>query len=221
MNSKGFSHHFILPVLAIFAVGAIGIVTLNMSSAATTTESCTGKIFGRYKNNPAYSKYKKYIPCVKAIQKKVGISQSSRDGIYGDYTQKKVKAWQSKHSLYADGVVGPKTWDAMGIHPKYTVEVSTTKKYSYQKCTYKYYGKTYTVSAGAPPTVKCSRKTTTNRAIADNAADLNREVFNKRSTDVKVYNRWLAKRTGEDQKRSPVSQQSIKDALKIDLLTSN
>jgi len=36
-NSFGFAHHFILPVLAIVAVGGIGVVTLRMSSAANTS----------------------------------------------------------------------------------------------------------------------------------------------------------------------------------------
>jgi len=37
-NEKGFSHHFILPILVILAVGAIGVYTLTRSKAATQTE---------------------------------------------------------------------------------------------------------------------------------------------------------------------------------------
>lgn len=33
LGRAGFSHHFLLPVLAVLAVGAIGVVTLRLSSA--------------------------------------------------------------------------------------------------------------------------------------------------------------------------------------------
>lgn len=89
----------------------------NQADAATT-KPCTSVTFGRYKNNPTYSQYKMYKPCVQAIQSKVG---AGSDGIYGDYTQKRVKAWQSNHGLSPDGVVGPKTWAKMKINPRYTV----------------------------------------------------------------------------------------------------
>jgi endonuclease/exonuclease/phosphatase family metal-dependent hydrolase len=37
-NNQGFSHHLILPILVILAVGAIGVYTLNRSKAATQVE---------------------------------------------------------------------------------------------------------------------------------------------------------------------------------------
>jgi len=37
------------------------------------------------------------------------------DGDFGPNTEKAVKSWQSANGLYPDGVVGPLTWDAMGI----------------------------------------------------------------------------------------------------------
>jgi hypothetical protein len=39
----------------------------------------------------------------------------SADGIFGSGTEAAVKAWQTKNGLTADGIVGPKTWDAMGL----------------------------------------------------------------------------------------------------------
>ena len=37
------------------------------------------------------------------------------DGIFGKGTDKAVKTWQSSNGLIVDGIVGPATWDAMGL----------------------------------------------------------------------------------------------------------
>jgi hypothetical protein len=37
------------------------------------------------------------------------------DGIFGKGTETAVKNWQTKNGLPADGIVGPKTWDEMGL----------------------------------------------------------------------------------------------------------
>ena len=37
------------------------------------------------------------------------------DGVFGTKTEKAVKAFQNAHNLSADGIVGPKTWAALGI----------------------------------------------------------------------------------------------------------
>lgn len=117
-NARGFSHHLLLPLIAVLIVGSIGsYVMLRSGSAATTMHNCSAKTFGRYKNNPVYAKYDNLSICVKKIQQKVGAKQ---DGKFGDYTQSKVKAWQKSHSLNPDGVVGPKTWAKMyKTSPKY------------------------------------------------------------------------------------------------------
>jgi hypothetical protein len=37
------------------------------------------------------------------------------DGIFGPGTERAVKKWQSENGLVVDGIVGPATWDAMGL----------------------------------------------------------------------------------------------------------
>lgn len=125
LNSRGVSHHFLLPVLAVLVVAGIGgYIMQRSSSAATTTEACNKITFGRYRNNPVYTKYKKYKPCVQAIQRKVG---ANADGIYGNYTQSRVKIWQKNHNMSnADGVVGSATWAKMGLKTTYTNTPTTT-----------------------------------------------------------------------------------------------
>lgn len=46
------------------------------------------------------------------LQKKLGITPS---GIFDKSTEKAVKQFQSKHNLSVDGIVGPKTWSALGF----------------------------------------------------------------------------------------------------------
>lgn len=48
---------------------------------------------------------------VKLLQKKLGIKQ---DGIFGPATRLAVIAFQKKHKLYQDGIVGTKTWQKLG-----------------------------------------------------------------------------------------------------------
>ena len=37
------------------------------------------------------------------------------DGVFGPGTEAAVKKWQKENSLVTDGIVGPKTWEAMGL----------------------------------------------------------------------------------------------------------
>jgi hypothetical protein len=49
---------------------------------------------------------------VKELQEFLNISA---DGDFGPGTEKAVKKWQKENGLVADGIVGSKTWDAMGL----------------------------------------------------------------------------------------------------------
>ncbi len=49
---------------------------------------------------------------VKRLQKIVGADQ---DGWYGPLTKEKLRQWQRKKGLYADGIAGRKTRTAMGL----------------------------------------------------------------------------------------------------------
>ncbi|MEI7688688.1 MAG: peptidoglycan-binding protein [Candidatus Nomurabacteria bacterium] len=50
---------------------------------------------------------------VRALQKNLGFSNT--DGIYGTWTMTKVKEWQTKNGLNADGVFGPESRSKMGL----------------------------------------------------------------------------------------------------------
>lgn len=55
---------------------------------------------------------------VRALQNRLnqlGFNAGSADGAFGPKTEAAVKAFQKAKGLVADGVVGPKTWDKLGI----------------------------------------------------------------------------------------------------------
>ena len=57
---------------------------------------------------------------VKNLQEFLGIPA---DGDFGAKTDTALKSWQNKNGLVADGIVGPKTWDQMGLA---TTDISET-----------------------------------------------------------------------------------------------
>jgi len=126
-NSRGFAHHFIIPVLAVFAVGVIGLVTLNLSSASSrdyTVSRC--KSIGTIRTGSKGS-------CVRVLQKSLNhwgkTSHLTVDGLFGGNTRRAVIAFQkSKHLKLVDGVVGSATWGALKPYSvTYTLPASKPK----------------------------------------------------------------------------------------------
>tara|TARA_R110000787_G_scaffold22609_7_gene65533 strand:- start:1404 stop:2285 length:882 start_codon:yes stop_codon:yes gene_type:complete len=62
-------------------------------------------------------------PEVKELQEFLEIGA---DGIFGKGTESTVKTWQSSNGLDADGIVGPATWDSMGLATTDTSEKTYT-----------------------------------------------------------------------------------------------
>lgn len=56
---------------------------------------------------------------VTALQKKLGIAA---DGIFGADTERAVRAWQMRHGLTPDGIVGPSTWASLGFTMGRTID---------------------------------------------------------------------------------------------------
>ena len=56
---------------------------------------------------------------VTALQKKLGIAA---DGIFGADTERAVRAWQMRHVLTPDGIVGPSTWASLGFTMGRTID---------------------------------------------------------------------------------------------------
>ena len=57
----------------------------------------------------------------KILQEFLGITT---DGDFGPGTEKAVKTWQTNNGLLSDGIVGPKTWKAMGLDERVTTDNS-------------------------------------------------------------------------------------------------
>jgi hypothetical protein len=51
---------------------------------------------------------------VRLLQSKLGFTQKNVDGIFGPQTSAAVHQFQGSHQLVSDGIVGPRTWAALG-----------------------------------------------------------------------------------------------------------
>ncbi|PWJ25727.1 LAS superfamily LD-carboxypeptidase LdcB [Branchiibius hedensis] len=108
---------------AVAVLGLTGIVmgvaagaapSAHASTAALTSASCT--VVTIYKGSTG--------ALVKTLQSR--LRGLTADGVFGNLTLAKVKAFQKSHGLTVDGVVGPKTWTALGGFPGCTGGGSST-----------------------------------------------------------------------------------------------
>lgn len=118
-NVKGWSHHLILPVLAVLMVASIGTYLVTKSSAQSymsgiTPYSC------KQDPTPTLRKGSTNKNCVKALQYQLnrwiayqhptGIATLGIDGSFGTKTDQAVRSFQTMYGLKVDGVVGANTW---------------------------------------------------------------------------------------------------------------
>ena len=62
---------------------------------------------------------------VVTLQKKLNLIP---DGNFGPLTDKAVKEFQKKNGLTADGIVGPKTWEVLGVTDSKCIDPSVIYK---------------------------------------------------------------------------------------------
>lgn len=189
-TSSGFSHHMVLPLLAIVAAGIIGTMTLSLSSAATYDGACVKKA---YKSGSTGN-------CVTYIQTMVGLQP---DGSYGSKTKAAVKAMTGGTSVAANSAA----WNticnagkAAGSGEKYTAYKKACIKIYYKTrvCTYT------TPSSKTVPPVKpqCpyaqakSFKTSTN---AKKQQTKNTKLAEKYKKDYTAYLKAIKKKIPADQ----------------------
>ena len=123
INVRGWSHHLILPVLAVFLVAGIGTYLISRSSAFSYMSGVT-PYNCKQDPTPTLKKGSTNKSCVKALQyqlnrwialkKPSGIKKLKVDGVFGTNTYNAVVALQNKYKVSpANGTVGSKTWNKL------------------------------------------------------------------------------------------------------------
>ena len=116
-GSAGFSHHVLLPLVAVLLVAGIGgYVMLKSSSAA----ACSSTTIARNSSNKT---------CVKSAQtylKQRGYYKLSIDGKFGNGTYNAARNFQAAKGLCVDGIIGPQTWTSLIKNTKGTCGKKTT-----------------------------------------------------------------------------------------------
>lgn len=178
LSSSGFSHHMLLPLLAIMVVGLIGTMTLKFSSAATYDGACTKKSLSSDSKGT----------CVKYIQTIVG---TTSDGIYGPKTKAAVKSMTGVTSVAANSTAWSticNTAKAAGSGEKYKAyqKACITVSYKTRVCTYT----TPSVKTVPPPKPQCpyaQAKTYKTAAAVKKQQTKNNKLAEKYKTDYTAY----------------------------------
>ena len=125
-NQKGFSHHLIMPVVAVLIVASIGTYLVTKSSAysymsGVTPYACKQDPTPTLKPNNS----KNNKNCVRAMQyrlnqwikgRKISTPKLKVDGVYGKGTLVAVKKFQKNTGLNANGVVNKATWSKLSSY---------------------------------------------------------------------------------------------------------
>ncbi len=128
LDQKGFSHHLLIPVIALLVVGSIGAYMAMKSSAysymsGVTPYACTQDPTPTLRRGSTGR-------CVKALQytlnqwisyKRIPIAKLVIDGRFGSKTYNAVVRFQRSQGLNPNGVVGSSTWEkiAQGCDIRY------------------------------------------------------------------------------------------------------
>jgi len=123
LNQRGIAH-WILPVVAVLLVGIVGGMVVARSHANTCVQSSyrrgsSGQCVRNIQNmmnvvTKDYASQDGYAYC--SDPRRVSGNQIAADGSFGPATEAKVKNYQYWTCLSQDGVVGPKTWEAICVY---------------------------------------------------------------------------------------------------------
>lgn len=126
-RQKGFSHHFILPLIVVVLIGGIGVYTM-MQSRAASMRLCRNKTYSIGSKSTVCLTYAKtMLNAIPSTGKAIDVTQS-----YSADTVAKVRAFQASKKLATHDALGPKTWTQLCAQ-KYTGEALLARKQACEK----------------------------------------------------------------------------------------
>ncbi len=120
-------------ILALLLVCLGGILTVSASVVAYKNANAKAVAFYEQVEDVAILRQGSSGTLVKKVQerlKKWGYYSGSVDGVFGPKTRQAVILFQKRNKLVADGIVGTKTFNALGINPNSSTQTQTTSGYS-------------------------------------------------------------------------------------------